>query len=196
MTDTKKPAPLCMLARIPNSAKGRATLAGLRQFLNTERYKLAVEFSGPRRDHRYGTLKQDANAFRLYLTTKTTPAERAATRSAWSQAYDAQRALDEARLTVESQAARLYRASQYAQGGRERITILERYLKAERKACGILQDERDVARDHALDQDHENEALMRELIKVRDELETIPRWLRALVKWVRQLHLMEPDPRG
>mgnify|MGYP001611774647 FL=1 len=75
-----KPAPL-MLARIPNTKHGRATLGGIREFLNTDGYRLAVEFSGPRRKNergrlRYGTLKEDATAFRLYVTRKHAAAER------------------------------------------------------------------------------------------------------------------------
>lgn len=185
-----KPAPL-MLARIPNTRHGAAVLAGIREFLNRDGYKLAVEFSGPR--HRYtegghlsyGTKKENATAFRLYVTRKHAPIAN----NDYAELLRTQDALTNARIDAARHITHVAELEHFLSVERCRTSTLEHKL--------LVEVERAVtAENHAIDQDRENEALLREVIKVRDELNAIPRWVRALFDWMQRNQICQPDPRG
>ena len=175
-----KPAPL-MLARIPNTKHGRATLGGIREFLNTDGYRLAVEFSGPRRKNergwlRYGTLKEDATAFRLYVTRKRSAAG-AAEQNAWLRATEAEGQLRDARSHV-------FELQRDKEAQRANIARLQNDLAE-------ANEDKEVAQMHAIDQDGENEAL-------RADLAAVPAWVKAALRaWHKLVDaIVQPDPRG
>jgi hypothetical protein len=186
-----------LLARLPNNRKGRAALKTFREGANREGYRLRVLFSGPRKPGAYGTVKENAKVFRIYMDRIPSEYERKLAQDRrdnasimWEQKRAAERALEDGRARWLAERNDLVKMLE------EKERFIEAGDKEHALWVKILEDE--VAKRNADSKEYVDTLAMTirwwqvredDVKRLQAEASMVPGWVWAVCRWLRGVEL-------